>query len=47
MNVEYPSKRCLVIDLGAGSGRAMLAELQGNRLSVRQLHRVSGYETRL
>ena len=36
--------RCLVFDLGAGSGRAMLAELAGGRLVLRQIHRFSGYE---
>lgn len=31
--------RCLVIDLGAGSGRAMIAELADGRLSLAEIHR--------
>ncbi len=38
---------CLVFDLGAGSGRAMLVEFTGDSLAVRELHRFSGYEVRL
>ncbi|SIQ96796.1 rhamnulokinase [Rhizobium sp. RU20A] len=38
--------RCLVFDLGAGSGRAMLVELQGETLSIRTLTRFTGYEVR-
>ncbi len=38
--------RCLVIDLGAGSGRAMLAEFVDGRLSIRALTRFTGYEVR-
>lgn len=37
--------RALVIDLGAGSGRAMLAELAADRITLRELHRFDGYET--
>ncbi|WP_182086560.1 FGGY family carbohydrate kinase [Aureimonas sp. ME7] len=42
-----PSPRCLVLDLGGGSGRAMLAEWGEDGLSLSELHRFSGYETRL
>ncbi len=38
--------RCLVFDLGAGSGRAMLVELEGESLSIRALTRFTGYEVR-
>jgi len=38
--------RCLVFDLGAGSGRAMLAELAGGAISLTELHRFDGLETR-
>ncbi len=39
--------RCLVFDLGAGSGRAMLVEFTGDSLAIQELHRFSGYEVRL
>lgn len=45
MNTD--ATRCLVFDLGAGSGRAMLVEFTGDSLAVRELHRFSGYEVRL
>ena len=38
--------RCLVLDLGAGSGRAILAELRPDRLALTELHRFDGIETR-
>lgn len=38
--------RCLVFDLGAGSGRAILAELTGGGLSLTELHRFDGLERR-
>ena len=47
MTTDATSIRCLVFDLGAGSGRAMLVTLSGERLSLTELHRFSGYETRL
>lgn len=47
MNAECHPMRCLVFDLGAGSGRAMLVEFSDGRLSVRPLNRFSGYEIRM
>ena len=47
MTTDATSIRCLVFDLGAGSGRAMLVDLSGENLSITELHRFSGYETRL
>lgn len=38
--------RCLVLDLGAGSGRAILAELRPDRLALTELHRFDDIETR-
>jgi len=38
---------CLVFDLGAGSGRAMVAQLGAGRISFAEVHRFSGIETRL
>lgn len=40
-------RRCLVFDLGGGSGRAILAEWDGAGLRLVELHRFAGYETRL
>lgn len=40
-------RRCLVFDLGGGSGRAILADLDGAGLRLTELHRFTGYETRL
>lgn len=34
---------CAVVDLGAGSGRVMLARSDGERLEVREVHRFHGY----
>ncbi|HOR22261.1 MAG TPA: rhamnulokinase, partial [Ruminococcus sp.] len=33
------TRRVLCFDLGASSGRAMLAEFDGERLSLREVHR--------
>lgn len=35
--------RCLVLDLGAGSGRAMLATFENRRLRLDEIHRFDGY----
>ena len=35
--------QCLVIDLGAGSGRAMLARYDGQHLALTEIHRFGGY----
>lgn len=35
--------RCLVLDLGAGSGRAMLATFENRRLRLDEIHRFEGY----
>lgn len=35
--------QCLVFDLGAGSGRAMVARLDGGRLTLTEIHRFGGY----
>lgn len=34
---------CVVCDLGAGSGRVMLARLDGERLALSEVHRFGGY----
>ncbi len=47
MTTDATPIRCLVFDLGAGSGRAMLVALSGQKLELTELHRFSGYETRL
>lgn len=36
---------CLVFDLGAGSGRAMLSTFNGDTLELSEIHRFSGLET--
>lgn len=38
---------CLVFDLGAGSGRAMLAHFDGEHILVSEVHRFTGIEIRL
>ncbi len=38
--------RCLVFDIGAGSARAVLAELTGEAISMTELHRFAEFETR-
>jgi rhamnulokinase len=38
---------CLVFDLGGGSARAMLAQLEGGAIRLTELHRFTGYQTRL
>lgn len=35
--------RCLVLDLGAGSGRAMLATFENRQLRLDEIHRFDGY----
>ncbi len=40
-------KKSLVFDLGAGSGRAMVALFDGQRLELTEIHRFVGVETRL
>lgn len=37
---------CLVFDLGAGSGRAMLAHFDGTTIKLTEIHRFSGIEIR-
>ena len=39
MNHRPSSLHCLVFDLGAGSGRAMIAKLEGGLLSLTEIHR--------
>ncbi|MGO7990233.1 rhamnulokinase [Rhizobium leguminosarum] len=38
---------CLVVDLGAGSGRAMLGRFDGQKVDLSEVHRFSGIEMRL
>lgn len=47
MTEETQERRCLVFDLGAGSGRAIIASLADGRIVINELHRFSGYEIRL
>jgi len=39
---QFQLRRCLVFDLGAGSGRAMLAELAHGLLTLKEVHRFDG-----
>lgn len=45
-STPHTCPRCLVLDLGAGSGRAILAELQADGLALTELHRFDDFETR-
>ncbi len=46
MAASPPPVRALVFDLGAGSGRAIVATLARGRLTLEPVHRFTGYETR-